>query len=306
MGEPLTIGPARPEEQAEALNLAFRHMEPEDRQLRVTNALRLLHQGELNAHGLLVARGPDRLLGAMICHPAPGASGLVWPPQALAARNHAEVEDRLVRHAGAWLRSEGAKLAQALLHPRETGLAVPLERNGFAHVTSLWYLRRDLDGTEPESDTPAPLGYRPYSDPESVAAFHQTLLRTYEQTLDCPEVNGVRSLDEVLAGHRAQGNYRADRWWLALDCDRPIGVLLLTELPELEGWDVAYVGVVPEARGRGFGRALMEKALREARAGGATRLTLSVDSRNRPAWDLYTRLGFEACEERAVYLAIWR
>jgi ribosomal protein S18 acetylase RimI-like enzyme len=76
-------------------------------------------------------------------------------------------------------------------------------------------------------------------------------------------------------------------------------------MPEGEGWDLAYVGVVPEARRRGFGRELVRKALIEAHQGDARQLTLSVDVRNHPAWDLYASLGFEPYEQREVYLAIW-
>jgi GNAT superfamily N-acetyltransferase len=304
MRGPLTVGPARPEEQAAALELAFQQMPSADRDVRVANALRLVRQGELTAEGILVARGREGLLGAMVCHPAPGASGLVWPPQAATARRK-EVEDALLRHACGWLREKGAKLAQALLLPREAGLAEPLERNGFKRITSLWYLRHDLDGSGETPEAPDPLTYSPYNQDGVPAVFQETLLRTYEQTLDCPEVNGVRSLEEILAGHKAQGNYDPGRWWLALERDRPIGVLLLTELPEKEGWDVSYVGVVPEARGHGHGRALVRKALQAARAAGAAQLMLSVDARNERAWKLYTHLGFEPYEERAVYLAIW-
>ncbi len=148
MSELPTVGPARPEEQAAALNLAFQHLAPEDRRIRVANALRFVRQGELNPNGLLVARRGGQLLGAMICHPAPGASGLVWPPEAASPEGHVEVEDRLIRFAIDWLQQQGAKLAQALLHPQEAGLAVPLERNGFAHTTSLWYMRHDLEGAD--------------------------------------------------------------------------------------------------------------------------------------------------------------
>jgi ribosomal protein S18 acetylase RimI-like enzyme len=34
-------------------------------------------------------------------------------------------------------------------------------------------------------------------------------------------------------------------------------------------------------------------------------MTLSVDRRNRPAWNLYTALGFELFDEREVLLALW-
>jgi ribosomal protein S18 acetylase RimI-like enzyme len=77
-------------------------------------------------------------------------------------------------------------------------------------------------------------------------------------------------------------------------------------LPERGDWEVAYMGVVPEARRQGFGREILLKALFEARAAGVPRLTLSVDSRNQPAWNLYRSLGFEPFDRRAVYLLVWR
>jgi ribosomal protein S18 acetylase RimI-like enzyme len=138
------------------------------------------------------------------------------------------------------------------------------------------------------------------------APFHQALLDSYEGTEDCPEISGVRTVEEILEGHSAQGKYDPARWWLARAERKPVGVLLLCEVPEWAAWDVAYVGVVPEARGHGFGRELMHRALSAARADGVARLTLSVDVRNQPALNLYTGLGFEMHDRREVFLAIWR
>jgi ribosomal protein S18 acetylase RimI-like enzyme len=304
MSQALTIEPARPEEQADAFHLVFRHLPEEARAGRVANALGLVSSGELDPAGVLVARAGAGLAGALVCLPVPGASGLLWPPQAHDGPRREQVEDDLVRHASFWLRGRGAKLGQALLAPAEVPLAPPLERNGFDHVTSLWYMRHDLKLPYALVRAPERLVYRPYpeGDPH---AFHQTLLRTYQETLDCPEVSGVRSLEEILEGHRAQGPYDPSRWWLALDGDRPVGVLLLGEVPEWGAWEVAYVGVVPEARGHGWGRELMHRALRAAHASEASHLTLSVDARNRAAWKLYLDLGFEAYDCREVYLAVW-
>src|SRR5947209_15233952 len=100
--------------------------------------------GELGQAGVVLARAADDLLGAMIGMPVAGASGLVWPPQARPGPDRRPVEDELVRSTSAWLRGRGAKLAQALLVRGEMGLAEPLLRNGFAHLTSLWYMRHDL------------------------------------------------------------------------------------------------------------------------------------------------------------------
>ena len=135
--------------------------------------------------------------------------------------------------------------------------------------------------------------------------FRQTLLRTYEETRDCPEVSDVRTADEIIAGHQAQGTVPPEGWWLALDGAQPVGVTLLVQLIEGD-WEIVYTGVVPEARRRGFGREMLARALNQARAGGAEQLTLSVDGRNTPAWDLYRSAGFTAVDRRAVYLAVWR
>jgi len=143
-------------------------------------------------------------------------------------------------------------------------------------------------------------------DRADAGLFARTLEATYAGTLDCPEVNGVRTVEEIIAGHRCQGLHDPERWWLALDDGRPVAVLLATELPESDGWDLAYLGVVPESRRRGVGRQLTRKAILEAREAEAGQLLLSVDARNRPAWQLYRGLGFEPYDHREVYLAIRR
>jgi len=87
---------------------------------------------------------------------------------------------------------------------------------------------------------------------------------------------------------------------------QPVGVLLLTAIPEWRAWDVSYLGIVPEARRRGLGRELTRKAIQETRTAGAGQLTLAVDSRNDAASDLYLSVGFERYDQREVYLAIWK
>jgi ribosomal protein S18 acetylase RimI-like enzyme len=306
MPSPFTIAPARPEERAAAFGLVFQRVEEEDeRELRIANALNLVSRGELDPAGVIVARDERDMLGAMVCQLVPGASGLAWPPLTRAGPWRTEVEDALVQYVSTSLSQRGAKLIQTLLAPADAPLAAPLERNGFEHITSLWYLRCHLNGEGPLPQPPRRLTCLPYHGDDR-ALFHQTLLRTYEQTQDCPEVNGVRSLDEILVGHQAQGIYDPDRWWMALRQGRPAGVLILTELPDAPAWEISYLGVVPEERGQGIGRELTCLALHEARAGGAVYVTLSVDARNRPAWNLYERLGFQAHDRREVYLAIRR
>ncbi len=299
-----TVEPARTDELAAALRLIFRHSPGNERDGRVANALNLIGQHELDPAGILVVRNAAGLRGALACSPVPGAGGLVWPPQVTPGADQAALEDLLVQQACAWLYGRGTKLAQSLLPAHECALAGPLERNGFRHITQLCYMRHDL--TVPM----ALLGTNVRCRFESFAQcdrdlFERTLLQTYDGTEDCPEVNGIRTIGEIMEGHRSQGVHDPERWWLVWAAARPIGVMLLTEMPDGDGWDLVYLGIVPEARRQGFGRELALKALCEAKAADACQLTLSVDIRNRPACQLYRRVGFESFDVRAVYLSIW-
>lgn len=298
----LSIGPALPEEQAKALELVFGHIDPRLRPGRVANALELLRRGEIPPESVRVARRAGALAGALIGVPIPGAAALIWPPRGRGPGDDVAIEDALFRDALTWLLAGGSRLIQVLLSAQEMDRAPCLTRNGFQHTTRLWYLRRSLrvPGVHTGSDA---LAYQTYA-PETAALFHQTLLRTYISTLDCPELNGVRSVDEIIAGHQAQGLFQPERWWLALHGGQPVGVLLLTEMPDSGSWDLSYLGIVPEARRQGHGRCLAQKAIREARRAGAADLTLSVDGRNDPARQLYQNLGFEPFDQREVFLLL--
>lgn len=290
---------ARTEDWGAAFRLIFQYLPANEREHRCATALHLLQRGELNPQGLFIVRGPAGLCGALLCLPVPGCTALLWPPGAAEDRR-SQREDALMHHARAWLEQRGVKLVQTLLAPEESFLADSLLRNGFTAVTRLWYMRHDLNLSSNYLNTPTRLDYQTYDgDP----LFRQTLLLTYEGTLDCPEVNGIRSVDEVLEGHRAQGAFDPERWWLVRDSRGPVGVVLMTELPENGHWEVAYMGVVPQARRNGFGREMLLLALCEARAADASAVTLSVDVRNQPAWNLYRSLGFEPYDQRVVYLS---
>ena len=301
----MTPEPAQTSELAAAFRLLFNRLPPEDADTRVANALRLVQTGELDPRGVFVLRGGAGLLGAQVCLPVPGASALVWPPSCVEDAHAREREDVLLRHALAYLRQRGVKLAQALLAPVEGTLGASLERNGFVHITHLWYLQHNLEIPVQWLAWPARLEFEPY-DRCDRAVFHETLSRTYDQTQDCPEVNGVRGIDEVIVGHQSQGRYDPERWWLATFEGRPVGVMMLMELPETGDWDVSYMGVVPKWRQQGFAREMLLRALFEARAADVLNVTLSVDGRNRPAWNLYRGVGFEPFDRREVYLAVFR
>jgi len=298
----VVIEPARRNEMAAVFLLLFQHLDEEDRETRVANALSMIRDKELNPAGTLAARIEGRLRGALFYQPVAGASGLIWPPQTQ-PKTDTRIEHLLIQQACQLLSDQGAKLIQSLLTLEEAFLGAPLERNGFRHITQLRYMRHDLQFPMRFFQAKDQLTYQTYASGEA-KLFHQTLLRTYEATQDCPEVNGVRDIEEIIAGHKSQGRHHPDNWWLASDRGQPVGVLMLAEMAEMKSWELLYLGVVAEARGHGIGRELARKALWEALALEAPQLTLSVDVRNHPALSLYKDVGFEAYDQREVYLKI--
>jgi ribosomal protein S18 acetylase RimI-like enzyme len=103
--------------------------------------------------------------------------------------------------------------------------------------------------------------------------------------------------------------WSAEQWisWTVDDGFRPDWSVLAT-VPEVgdagfvtcaEGW-IIQVGVVPAARGRGLGAALVGEALRRMGADGAREALLDVNVDN-PAGELYRRLGFTVLGRRARF-----
>jgi GNAT superfamily N-acetyltransferase len=217
------------------------------------------------------------------------------------------VAETLVRTALDALQSSGYRVAQALVDassPRRA--AIDLTRGGIPRVTQLTYLAR---ATDIHLDTVGLLPnfqWRTYG-PETEADFREVLRESYIDSLDMPELEGIRSLEDVVASHCSGGRFDADRWLVGRLPGEPdaAAVLLLTSHSDRDAWEVAYLGLTPAARGRGLGRASLVHALDLARPHTA-RLELAVDVRNKPAERLYRRAGFAEFDQRSVHVSVFR
>jgi len=256
------------------------------------HAFRLIARGELNPDDVLVARIDGVVVGAVLCQPLPGAIAVIWPPRTV--DDDPATEDALV--SAALRHVVGAKVVQAFLPPDELARATPLLRAGFQHIARVWQMRRDgrscsAKGGEshvlPRDDV---LTLVPYAACDS-ADFERVLMRAHDDSLDCPELHGMRTSVEVLEGYRDCAPDPA-RWWLARRHGEGIGVLLLSAV------DLIFVGVVPDKREKGIGRTLVEAACAIAPV-----LNVTVDVRNIPAVQLYQSVGFEATGARDVFIA---
>lgn len=135
--------------------------------------------------------------------------------------------------------------------------------------------------------------------------FRAVLQATYTGSLDMPELEGTRGLDDILDGHRAAGLFVPERWQVGRIRGEPeaAAVLLMAEIPGRDAWEVIYLGLTPAAQGRGLGRDVLQHALDLARE-DTPRLELAVDLRNTPAVRLYRSAGFTARDRRTVHLAL--
>lgn len=216
-------------------------------------------------------------------------------PEALAAT--------VAAAAGESLQAGGA-FVQALTDPRVRGERDVLRLAGMTLAATLAYLRLDLTGPAPApGPAPAALSWRNGADFDD-AQLSAVIRASYVQSLDCPQILGVRRGEDVLAGHRANGTYRRECWWLARVDQRDAGCILVNDSLPPGGGEVAYLGVAAEFRRRGLGRALLEKAVVQARQRGLGYLALAVDERNDPAVALYRGAGFFLTHRREVWVKL--
>jgi mycothiol synthase len=298
------ILPCPPAERAAALGVLYRRVHATLRPRLIVDALAEAEKGLIDLSGLWIARRRERIVGALLMQPLAGRAAAVWAPEVEATWRRAATAVALVRAALADLRARGFRIAQALLDestPRQA--AVDLAGGGMLHVTDLIYLERPTaDPLEVRPGIPA-LAWRPY-EAEAEAEFRAVLQATYIDSLDMPELEGIRSLDDIMASHRAGGRFDPSCWQLGRVPGEPEAgaVVLLSALPDRAAWEVAYLGLTPAARGRGLGRAALAHALELARP-HTPRLELAVDLRNEPAMRLYRAAGFSPFDRRAVHLA---
>jgi len=209
------------------------------------------------------------------------------------------------------------RLAQGLPEPSETWAVAAFEGAGFQRVGNLAYLRRSLKGENPGrvvtpevwpervrvvSFAELPPGLR--TDATLIAALESS----YVDTLDCPELCGLRETADVLASHRATGIWDPSMWWVVFDDSKAgegqaCGCMLLNRCPEQRAVELVYVGLAPSVRGRGVASRLLSMGIASAARGpAADELTCAVDRRNQPALNLYGRAGFKPTADRVAFV----
>lgn len=285
-----------------ALEVLLQDLAPSVCEQQIAETLDAAARGDVSLDGLLIARAAESMTGVVLCVLQPDGCAFVWPPVVspeIDADSSETVADELLQAVGRLLDERQAWLGQSLLDPDNERDARRLQRNGFEFLADLAYLQRPLDGEVQILDSPLIVES---ADPEVDAARLAAIVeRTYAGSADCPRLNGLRTGMEAVAGHRLTGLPLADGWLVFRDSSGDAGVLLLADQPEQNACELVYMGVVPEARGRGYGRAIVETAVRRAAESGRRDLLLAVDERNRYAAAIYESAGFQVLDRKRVF-----
>jgi ribosomal protein S18 acetylase RimI-like enzyme len=271
--------------------------------LQVVEFLRYALARGIDTTATYVAERRGQLLAAALPVPSEGRTMLLLAPPYFATGEHRAAFEMLLEHVMGVYAGQGTQLAQVLLDPSD-GEAIELYgAHGFGRLAELLYLQTTVRRAAAVPPVlPGGCGWRTYSD-QTHALFARTIAATYERSLDCPALAGKRDIEDVVAGHRAAGEFRPELWCLLVgEGEGTLGVVLLAPAPPTDSMELVYLGLPPGARGRDLGDLLMRQALYATHAYGLPRLTLAVDATNGPALKLYYRHGLRRVHSKVALM----
>lgn len=218
---------------------------------------------------------------------------------------HQELQTHAIRDLIAQAFAAGAEMYHALETlpsppPHPTIHSQPhhpvFTQAGLRFVTTL--LR--LENSKPFSNTaisntrPTPLRFEPYRN-MPFDQWCELIKAAYKHSLDVPEIEGARSIEQTLQGYAVYQPSNTDAWFSIWLENTPIGSLILS-IPNSRQAELTYLGLLPQYRSQGYGSEIMQFVVQWVQQQHIELATLSVDCRNIPALRLYQRFGFQITE----------
>jgi mycothiol synthase len=254
----------------------------------------------------------DRCAAAALVVEHPGRTGFLFSSLGRGPVAEPAVLADVVRRATREALEAGLYFVQASVSGEAPNEAQGPQAWGYRFVAELIHMAKDLS-SRPEAATearaapgrgqPEGLSLRRYGQ-FAEAELGELILATYERSLDCPDLLGLRPAKEIIASHKAGGEFRPQSWWIAdVGCQSAACILVNDRAAEAAA-EVVYLGVRPSHRGQGLASRLIAHADADASRRGLRRLLLAVDSRNTPACRAYERAGFRPTHRRGVWAAI--
>ncbi|MFK7777505.1 MAG: GNAT family N-acetyltransferase [Gimesia sp.] len=285
----ILVSSATTAEQSEASAFIFADAEIAERETQIQEFLLSISNGKLDQNQIIIARESGTLIGVGILVFTDSVTAFIWPP--FTKRN--DCAAALLQEMVKRIDHSEVSIGQSLIDPVQMNQRRLLSQNGFPHLTNLIFMRHPLTALDQsESQNTASLQWIKYDEHKNHQRFLDLLELTHASSQDCPELNHIRTAEESLESHRSSGDSNAKRWYLFHSEGIDLGVLLLSEHQEDHIWEVVYMGVSPEQRGKGYGTALIYHGLIEAQAHDQTAVILAVDHKNSYAIKIYEDMGF--------------
>jgi mycothiol synthase len=258
------------------------------RALSDQSMLHLRHGGDGRARSVLLYSREGTLAG--YGHLEPGA----------------EPSGELVVHPAHRRQGHGRGLAQAMLDvangplrlwahgesPAASALASSL---GLERVRALWKMRRPLADPFPEPVAPDGMRLRTFVVGQDEPAWVELNRKAFA---DHPE-QGSLTIDDLV--RREQEPWFDPAGFFLAERGGALTGFHWTKVHDTGTGEVYVLGVSPEARGTGLGRALTLIGLRHLRSAGLSQVMLYVDESNRGAVRLYESLGFTRFDVDVMY-----
>lgn len=303
MGNAWTVRPARRDEWSAALALQFAPLAGQRQAEALDAALKGAAAGTLELSHLFIAER-DGCLGAVtLVTLLPDGVGVTWPASSSlpTGPDRDAALDAVLQGVVAEFARENVIWGQCLADCIDGWETAPLVRAGFQPGGRLLFLARGLRDL-PEFPYESDLVWESYTAERNANRFAQVLDASYQESCDCPLINGLRTGEAALASHQLSGEFQPEWWRLYQQGEQDAAILLLGDHPDEDAVELVYVGVAPECRGSGLGRRLVAEGLRVARERGRAALFLAVDEKNCYATRVYDELGFVELARRELYL----
>ena len=287
--EPVQIEPAAGERRSAALSLLLTGKSGSS-DSDVQQFLNFAGQENVSLAHLWHAQRRGTSIASSLVVPCPGRTAMIFVSPLQSPVDVGMTSD-LIRAACRALDPHDLRLIQALLDPYQKLEVEAFTCAGFAQLAHLLYMTRKPSRAARPLDLGDDIQVTHWSEKQR-SLFADTILASYDQTMDCPGLLGLRDIDDIIQGHMATGRFEPKLWY-ALNCGKdPAGVMLLNPIPQHDAIELVYLGVAVKYRGRGLSRRLLEHALGVALERSASSLILAVDEHNDPAIRLYRAMRF--------------
>ncbi len=176
-----------------------------------------------------VTKNPNRIKEAILLVHHDGATTTCIPTPPKSQADVQRIGD-LILNGLEEVQCKNSKLAQAIMDVDDALLTQAFQHAGFEKLAILMYMERITSAKVPHCDNGNVL-FVPSQD-VTEDEIRDILQETYIGSLDCPKIHGLRTIEDIIQGHRGQGNSDSQLWTIATIENSPSGILILSPVQE--------------------------------------------------------------------------